>query len=364
MKSRRKPKRVGILTGGGDCPGLNAVIRAACRTAFNHGIEVYGVEDGFDGLLHKKLRQLEPSDVSGILHLGGTILGTTNRANPFRYATRQGKRVIEVDRSGEVVKNFHELGLDALIAIGGDGTLGIAERLARRGIPTVGVPKTIDNDIPGTVITFGFDTAVSTATDALDKLHSTAEAHKRVMVVEVMGRHAGWIALQSGIAGGADVILIPEIPFQVESVCEKIRDRARHGRDFSIVVAAEGAKERGGAVRTRGARRAGRETRLGGIAEWLAVEIERRTGKETRSLVLGHLQRGGAPTTFDRLLGTRFGAAAMRLVVDGHFGKLVSLAPPAIQAVPLRVAVGRIRTVPLHSDVIRSARDLGVGFGD
>jgi 6-phosphofructokinase 1 len=364
MKPRPKPKRVGILTGGGDCPGLNAVIRAACRTGFNHGVEVYGIEDGFDGLLNRKLRPLESSDVSGILHLGGTILGTTNRANPFRYPAREGKRMVEVDRSAEVVKNFHELGLDALIAIGGDGTLGIAERFSRRGIPTVGVPKTIDNDIAGTVITFGFDTAVSTATDALDKLHSTAEAHKRVMVVEVMGRHAGWIALQSGIAGGADVILIPEIPFEIESVCEKIRDRARHGRDFSIVVAAEGASPRGGTVRTKGKRGVGREARLGGIAEWLAVEIERRTNKETRSLVLGHLQRGGAPTTFDRLLGTRFGAAAMRLVVDGHFGKLVSLAPPSIQAVPLRNAVGRIRTVPKNSDVIRSARDLGVGFGD
>jgi 6-phosphofructokinase 1 len=363
---RNHPRRVGILTGGGDCPGLNAVIRAAARTAFNLGIEVYGIEDGFDGLLQKKIRELTPANVKGILHLGGTILGTTNRANPFHYPVRQGGKLVEQDRSDDAVRNFHALGFDALIAIGGDGTLAIAERFSRKGIPVVGVPKTIDNDIPATVITFGFDTAVSTATDALDKLHSTAESHKRVMVVELMGRYAGWIALNSGVAGGADVILIPEIPFDVEKVCDKIRDRERHGREFSIVVVAEGAAEKGGGMRTRAKQQAGREPLLGGIAEWLAREIERRTSKETRSLVLGHLQRGGAPTTFDRLLGTRFGAAAMRLVADGEFGMMVALLPPKVLAVPLRQAVGRgkIRSVPRDSDVIRSARDLGISFGD
>jgi 6-phosphofructokinase 1 len=363
---RRKPRRVGILTGGGDCPGLNAVIRAAARTAFNLGIEAHGIEEGFDGLLRGKVRPLTPATVKGILHLGGTILGTTNRANPFRYPARRNGKTVEVDRSDEALRQFKRLGFDALIAIGGDGTLGIAERFSRKGIPVVGVPKTIDNDIPATVITFGFDTAVSTATEALDKLHSTAESHKRVMVVELMGRYAGWIALHSGVAGGADVILIPEIPFDVERVCDKIRDRERHGREFSIVVVAEGAIAKGGARVTRGGPRAGREVLLGGIAEWLAREIERRTGKETRSLVLGHLQRGGAPTTFDRLLATRFGAAAMRLVSEGAFGRMVALDPPTIRAVPLSRAAGhgKIRSVPLDSDVVRSARDLGISFGD
>ncbi len=359
-------RKVGILTGGGDCPGLNAVIRAASKTAFNLGVQAYGIEDGFDGLLQRKVRELRPQDVKGILHLGGTILGTTNRANPFRYPVEKRGRIVETDRSDEVVRNFRRLGLDALIAIGGDGTLAIAHALARKGIPLVGVPKTIDNDIPATVITFGFDTAVSTATDALDKLHSTAESHKRVMVVELMGRYAGWIALHAGVAGGADVILIPEIPFDVDRVCDKVRERVRKGRDFSIVVIAEGAREKGGALRTKGEKQAGREPLLGGIAEWLGKEIERRTGKESRSLVLGHLQRGGAPTTFDRLLGTRFGAAAMRLVAEGAFGKMVALNPPRVMAVSLASVVGsgRIRSVPLGSDVVRSARDLGIGFGD
>jgi len=363
---RLRPNRVALLTGGGDCPGLNAVIRATSRTAFNLGWEVWGVEDGFDGLLQKNVRRLTRRDVRGILQVGGTILGTTNRANPFSYPVARGSRTVEVDRSDQVVRNFRALGFDALIAIGGDGTLGIAERFARKGIPVVGVPKTIDNDIEATVITFGFDTAVSTATDALDKLHTTAESHKRVMVVEVMGRYAGWIALHSGIAGGADVILIPEIPFDVERVCEAVRARERAGREFSIVVAAEGAAVKGGRLLTRGPRQAGREVRLGGIAEWLAEEIGRRTGKETRSLVLGHLQRGGAPTTFDRLLGTRFGAAAMRFVAAKRFGAMVALDPPKVLAVPLRKAVGhgKIRRVPLSSDVIRSARDVGISFGD
>jgi len=363
---RQRSQRLGLLTGGGDCPGLNAVIRAASRTAFNLGWEVYGVEEGFDGLLHRRVRRLERPDVRGILHRGGTILGTTNRANPFRYPMRKRGRWQEVDRSDEVVRNFRRLGLDALIAIGGDGTLSIAERFHRKGLPVVGVPKTIDNDVAATLVTFGFDSAVATATDALDKLHTTAEAHKRVMVVEVMGRHAGWIALNAGIAGGADVILLPEIPFDIERVCEAVLDRERAGREFSIVVAAEGARPRDGELRTRFAAQAGREARLGGVAAWLEQEVEAGTGKETRSLVLGHLQRGGAPTTFDRLLGTRFGAAAMRLAAEGCFGVMVALTPPTVQPVPLREAVGpgRLKTVPPDSDAIRSARDLGIRFGD
>ncbi|MGE0452472.1 MAG: 6-phosphofructokinase [Vicinamibacteria bacterium] len=366
MARAKRRLNLGILTGGGDCPGLNAVIRAACRTAFNLGFEVYGIEDGFDGLLQRKLRRLQPADIRGILHVGGTILGTTNRANPFKYPERRGNKVVEVDRSDDVLRSFQELGLDALIAIGGDGTLGIAAGLARKGLPVVGVPKTIDNDIPGTVITFGFDTAVATATDALDKLHTTAESHKRVMVVEVMGRNAGWIALNSGVAGGADVILIPEIPFDLEKVCDVVRARQRNGREFSIVVAAEGALPKGGRRRTKGPREAGREVRLGGIAEWLATEIQARTGKESRSMVLGHLQRGGAPTTFDRLLSSRLGAAATRLVADGRFGRMVALVPPVVKDVPLEKVVGhgQIRTVPRNSDVVRTARDMGIGFGD
>jgi 6-phosphofructokinase 1 len=362
----RRAKRVAVLTGGGDCPGLNAVIRAVTRTAFNLGWEVWGVEDGFDGLLRKDVRRLAPRDVRGILQLGGTILGTTNRANPFAYPVTKGRRLVEADRSEEVVRNFKSLGLDALIAIGGDGTLGIAERFFQKGVPIVGVPKTIDNDIAATVITFGFDTAVATATDALDKLHTTAESHKRVMVVEVMGRYAGWIALHAGIAGGADVILLPEIPFEVEKVCDVIRGRERSRREFSIVVAAEGAAPKGGELMTKGPKEVGREVRLGGIAEWLAGEIARRTGKETRSLVLGHLQRGGAPTAFDRLLSTRLGAAAMRFAHQRLFGTMVALDPPEVRAVPLVEAVGHgmMRRVPVDSDIIRSARDIGIGFGD
>jgi 6-phosphofructokinase 1 len=356
---------VALLTGGGDCPGLNAVIRAASRTAFNLGYEVYGVEDAFDGFLTGKVRRLTPRHVRGLLHLGGTILGTTNRANPFAYPTRRKGALVEVDRSADVLRSVRDHGLDAVVAIGGDGTLGIAERLYRLGLPVVGVPKTIDNDIAATVITFGFDTAVTTATDALDKLHTTAESHKRVMVVEVMGRYAGWIALHCGIAGGADVILIPEIPFRLERVCEAIKRRERAGRSFSIVVVAEGAFPRGGRRSTVGPREAGREVRLGGIGEWLAREIAEATGKETRSLVLGHLQRGGAPSSFDRLLATRLGTAAMRLVAREQFGRMVALDPPRVRAVPLREAVGKgkMKLVPRDSDIVRSARDVGIEFG-
>jgi len=365
MASRRL-RRVGLLTGGGDCPGLNAVIRAAARTGFHLGWEVWGIEDGFDGLLTRDVRRLTGRDVRGILQLGGTILGTTNRRNPFQYPVRKGKAFVEADRSNEVMRNFKALGLDALIAIGGDGTLAIADRFARKGMKIVGVPKTIDNDIPATVVTFGFDTAVSTATDALDRLHTTAESHKRVMVVELMGRSTGWIALHSGVSGGADAILIPEIPFDVHKVCDTIRARERARREFSIVVVAEGAIARHGRQIVREPKEVGREPRLGGIGEWLAVEIARHTGKETRSLVLGHLQRGGQPTSFDRLLGTRFGAAAMRMVAQGRFGTMVALVPPKVLAVPLAKAVGhgRIKKVPLDSDILLSARDMGIGFGD
>ena len=360
-------RRIGISTGGGDAPGLNAVIRAAVKSALNRGWEVVGIRRGFDGLFKPGMaKKLTGKDVAGILTMGGTILGTTNRGNPFEYRTRVGGKTVVKDMSGHVLQSVRKMGLDAIVCIGGDGTLQIARRLADMGVPVVGVPKTIDNDMPGTVVTFGYDTAVSTATDALDKLHSTAASHQRTMVVEVMGRYAGWIALNSGVAGGADVILIPEIPFDMDVVCKKIEDRYHRKRNFAIVVAAEGAMPVGGKMLTREHKDTGRqEVLLGGIAQWVAEEIQNRTGRETRSLVLGHLQRGGHPTTFDRLLGTRFGAAAIRLIADGGFGRMVCLRPPTIDSVSLEeVATGKPRTVPLDSDTILSARQMGISFGD
>jgi len=360
--AKRDVKRIGILTGGGDCPGLNAVIRAAAKSAMNLGWKVYGIRNAFGGMRSAaNFKLLSPADVRGIVNRGGTILGTSNRINPFEVADRKG----EVhDESGRVMDNFRKKKLDAVICIGGDGTLRIAQKFYELGMPVVGVPKTIDNDLSATVITFGYDTAVSVATDAIDKLHPTAESHRRCMVVEVMGRYAGWIALNSGVAGGADVILIPEIPYDLDRVCTKIRARDREGAGFSIVVVAEGAKEKGGSLRTKGAKEAGREVRLGGVGEYVASEIQRRIGKETRALVLGHLQRGGHPTTFDRLLGTRFGAAAVRHVQKNDFGKMVALDPPEIKAVPIKKAVSKMKGVGVKSDVIESARAIGISFGD
>jgi len=357
--------RVGVLTGGGDCPGLNAVIRAAVKTSVGFGWEVLGIEESFDGLVHSHTRPMNAASVSGILHLGGTILGTTNAANPFSYPSlAQGGKTIERDISDTVVTNFRKLGLDGLIVIGGDGTLSIAERFYEKGMPLVGVPKTIDNDIDGTVISFGFDTAVNTARDALDKLHTTAESHRRVIVVEVMGRQAGWVAVHSGIAGGADVILIPEIPYDISKVAHTVMTRERLGKHFSIVVVAEGAFPAGGVPTYTEAKRAGREQRLGGICERVASAITELTGKETRVVVLGHLQRGGPPTTFDRVLGTRFGAGAARLIRKGAFGRMVALVPPDVKSIPIRAAIGRMKTVPVDNDIIESAREIGICFGD
>jgi 6-phosphofructokinase 1 len=364
MVRRKRRRKVGILTGGGDCPGLNAVIRAATRAAIHCDWEIYGIEDGFDGLIQKKSSRLTRADVRGLLARGGTILGTTNRINPFEYPAKRGRTIVETDRSAEAIRNFDGMGLAGLIVVGGEGTLAIAERFHRRGLPVVGVPKTIDNDLPGTALTFGFDTAVATATEALDRLHTTAEAHDRVMVVEVMGRHAGWIALHSGIAGGADVILIPEIPYRIDGIVDLVRARERAGRAFSIIVVAEGAAPVGGAPVTREPKQPGRPERLGGIGERLAEELSPRLKKETRSLALGHLLRGGSPSTFDRLLATRFGVAAMRLVDEGLFGNMVSWKPPSVVALPLHQVVGRTRTVPTDSDIIQAARYLGIGFGD
>jgi 6-phosphofructokinase 1 len=354
--------KIAISTGGGDAPGLNAVIRGAVLSAINRGWQCVGVRRGFSGLLGEDLLvPLGAQEVRGITHLGGTILGTTNRGNPFKWREQQPNGTsIERDRSDELVTAFRAFELEALIVIGGDGSLALARQLMAKGVPIVGVPKTIDNDVGGTVATFGFDTAVATATDAIDKLHSTAESHERVMVVEVMGRNAGFIALHSGIAGSADIILIPEIPFDIARVCEKIARREQQGRHFSIVVAAEGAVPRGGAeIYVDPERR-----RLGGIAERVAAAIEQRTGKETRSLVLGHLQRGGSPTTFDRLLGLRFGSAAVRLVAEGRFGMMVALQPPNIVPVPIDEVLSHPKRVPLDSDVVATARDIGISFGD
>jgi ATP-dependent phosphofructokinase / diphosphate-dependent phosphofructokinase len=356
-------KRLGVLTGGGDAPGLNAVIRAVVKSATHSGIECLGLEDSFDGLLEaNRCRALTPRDVTGILRLGGTILGTLNHGNPFDSViqTSEGPRPY-----GErVVEMFNRMGLDALITIGGDGTLAIADQFYRLGIPIVGVPKTIDNDIVGTTNCFGFDTAVAFATDAIDRLHTTAEAHHRVMVVEVMGRYAGWIALYAGVAGGADAILIPEVPFDLKLVADRILERDRWGAKFSIIVAAEGAFPLGGEISLIEAASDAHVERLGGIGAQVCAALGRLTGKESRSVVLGHLQRGGAPTSFDRLLATRFGGKAVELVTQGQFGTMVAFAPPDIIARRLEDVVGRTKTVPLDFDLMHTARALGVTFGD
>jgi 6-phosphofructokinase 1 len=356
-------KRVGLLTGGGDAPGLNAVIRAVVKSAVNSGWECIGLEDSFDGLIEPdRWRLLTPRDVTGIIRIGGTILGTKNRGNPFAYPVQTSDGV--KDYSERCLETFDRLKLDALIVVGGDGTIAIAHEFSKRGMPIVAVPKTIDNDIVCTTSTFGFDSAVSFATDAIDRLHTTAEAHRRVMIVEVMGRYAGWIALYAGVAGGADAILIPEIPFDLGRVAERIAERDRLGARFSIVVVAEGAKPLGGTVSLMREAGAGSVERLGGVGHRVAGELETLTGKEARCVVLGHLQRGGAPTSFDRVLATRFGGKAVELVRQGQFGVMVANRPPDIVPVPMSEVVGRTKLIPANLDLIQTARDLGVSFGD
>jgi 6-phosphofructokinase 1 len=363
-------KRIAINTGGGDAPGLNAVIRAVVVAAVNRGWECYGIRDGYNGLLEPKkypeggLIPLPKSKVRGITHLGGTILGTTNKGNPLTWPMK-GKdgKLHETDRTDELIKAFKKNKIDALVAIGGDGSLGIANVLAQKGLCVVGVPKTIDNDLEKTVITFGFDTAVSFATACIDRLHSTAEAHQRVMVVEVMGRYAGWIALESGVSGTADAILIPEIPYDIHKVAQKIEERWKHGAHFAIIVVAEGAKPKGGSFSVI-SKEIGRAEKLGGAGERVAKEIQEFTGKETRCVVLGHLLRGGTPTTFDRLISLRFGAAAVRALAEGQKGVMVALDPPTVRYVPLAEATSRMKTVPLDCDIILTAHDLGISFGN
>jgi 6-phosphofructokinase 1 len=365
--------RIGILTGGGDCPGLNAVIRAVVLAAAQRGWTTVGIVGGFEGLLAPtNTRVLDPDGMDGMLYLGGTVLGTSNRG---RFSAKVGHgEVRQIDPAvlAEAKANFDRLGLRALVVVGGDGSLTIAQQCMEVGIPVVGVPKTIDNDIAGTVVTFGFDTAVSFATDALDRLRSTAQSHQRVMVCEMMGRYAGWIALHAGISGGADVILIPEIPFSLESVCAKIRQRVAEGKHDSLVVVAEGAREKNHDYVTSEAPKVGqgpsggafREARLGGVATVVAEGIQEKTGKETRVCVLGHLQRGGVPTTFDRLLCTRFGVGAVRLIAEEKFGQMVANRPPDTLGIPIAEAIGQLRTVPPDCDVVRTARALGINFGD
>jgi 6-phosphofructokinase 1 len=355
-----------VGTAGGDAPGLNAVIRAVVRAAEPLGWEVFGVERGYDGILSMKgVRRLTREDTRGLLSRGGTILGSTTSGNPFKYPVTVRGKTVERDLSGRLLANFRRLGIDAHVAIGGDGSLAIAAALHRRGLRVVGVPKTIDNDLPGTETTFGFDTAVTTAAEALERLRTTAASHQRVMVVEVMGRDAGWIALHAGIAGGAEAILIPEIPYAIESVCRAVEARYRSGRGYAVVVAAEGAAPRDGKQAVLApAGLGGQPARLGGVAEPLAREIEERTGRPCRSMVLGHLQRGGSPTPLDRLLATRFGAAAVRFIQEGRFGQMVALDPPDIVAVPLSRIAGRQKRVPAGCDAVLAARAVGVSFGD
>lgn len=358
-------KRIGILTGGGDAPGLNAVIRAAVKTALNeYDCEALGIKNGYDGFLDEDgIIPLGRSEVRGILPRGGTILGAANRGNPYaRKVIRDGKEVT-IDVSDEIVKGIEKLKMDALLVLGGDGTLHIAHELAQKGVPVIGVPKTIDNDIGGTEITFGFDTALNIATEALDRLHTTAESHHRAMVIELMGRDAGFIALNAGVSGGADVILIPEIPFKFESVMAKIRQRAERGRKFSILAVSEGAKMQGG---KQVFSRKGDEIyvpRLGGIGQVVAEHIESE-GYESRVTVLGHLQRGGTPTAFDRWLATRYGAAAVRLAARGGFDRMVALQCGEITDISLEEATATPKRVNTNGDAVVTARNIGISFGD
>ena len=357
--------RIGVVTGGGDCPGLNAVIRAAAKAAHRRGWEAIGILGGYEGLLApQQTKMLEGDLLAGLLVRGGTILGTANQGKFSAKVGHGESRRLPVELLDETKRGCEQLGLNGLVSIGGDGSLSIAQQMFEHGIPVVGVPKTIDNDLAATMMTFGFDSAVACATDAIDRLHSTAESHRRVMVLEVMGRYAGWIAIYSGLAGGADVILIPEIPFNYEAICRKVAERDQEGRHFTIVVVAEGARPAGADFVTSAAGPANREARLGGIGAQVAAEIQQRTGKESRSVVLGHLQRGGSPTNMDRALCTAFGAKAVELIADKQFGKMVAFSNSQITSVPLAEATGQLRTVPLGGGFVTAARSMGICLGD
>ena len=359
-------RRIGILTGGGDCPGLNAVIRAVAKAALGGGLEVIGIEDGYLGLIENRLRVLASADVSGILTAGGTILGSCNKANPADYTVPAGDGTwVRRDVRDQVVKHCNAARLDALVAIGGDGTMSGAADLIARGLNIVGVPKTIDNDLWATDITFGHDTAVATASDALDKVHTTASSHHRVMVVELMGRYAGWLALHAGVASGADVILIPEIPFYLEAVADKCRQRHKVGKGFTIVAVGEGATPVGGEQFINHVDPSSPDPiRLGGVGRFVTNEVGRLTGLESRSIVLGHIQRGGTPTPHDRILATQFGFHAFELLMAGRFGRLVVQRGGKIDSVPIADVAGKVRTVPRDYPLIQAARAIGTSFGD
>ncbi len=363
---KSKVCKIGILTAGGDCPGLNCVIRVIVKAAIHeYNIEVIGFKDGYDGLIKDEYITLRSRDVSGIINLGGTILGTSNIANPYRYPVTHGKKLILEDRSKDAIANYKKNGLDCLIAIGGDGTLSIASKLIKDGLNIVGCPKTIDNDLSGTDFTFGFESAVVTATEAIDKLHSTAQSHHRVMILEVMGRYAGWIALFSGVAGGGDIILIPEIPYDMKKIVKKIEERHRVGKRFSIIVIAEGAKPKGGKLTISKIVEASTDqVRLGGVGSMLASAVETMTGIETRATILGHLQRGGTPTPFDRNLATRYGYQALKMAVEGKFGRMAALQCGRVTSVPISKAIGKLKTVPLNHPLIEMAKAIGTSFGD
>jgi ATP-dependent phosphofructokinase / diphosphate-dependent phosphofructokinase len=366
MGENGRIERIGILTGGGDCPGLNAVIRAVVKTAvFRYKLEVVGFLEGYLGLIRNMTRRLEAADASGILHQGGTILGTSNRDNPFRFpVTVRGKKTFR-DLSDQAIRNLKRNKIDALIAVGGDGSLTIAYQLYEKGVPVVGIPKTIDNDLWGTDVTFGFNTALQTAMEAIDKIQTTAASHHRVMVVEVMGRYAGWIALEAGIASGGDVVLIPEIPYDIDKICEVVRRRYRYGKRSSIVVVAEGAKPRKGQVVVRQLVADSTDpVRLGGVGYKIGNDIEEKTGLETRVIVLGHIQRGGSPIAFDRILATRYGSEAVDLVMKKKFGRMICLRGVKIGSIALKSVQNDQRKVFPNGDLVKTARSIAISFGD
>ncbi len=358
-------KRVGILTGGGDCPGLNAVINAVVKAAtIDYEMEVIGFLDGYEGLVENRFKVLGLADVSGILSLGGTILGTSNRADPFHYPVLQGDDFVYMDRSSQAILNYEALGLDALIAVGGDGTMAASAQMAEKGIPIVGVPKTIDNDLYGTDQTFGYDSALAIATEAVDRIHTTAQAHHRVMIIEVMGRYAGWLALGAGLAGGGDIILLPEIPYDIDAVCAKVRGRTARGKTFSIIVVGEGAKPIGGSmVVARRVKNSPDAIRLGGISNELAKQLEAILNIECRVTILGHLLRGGSPTAYDRILATRFGYEAIGRVASGAFGQMVALHGTEIGSVPIASVAGKFRRVTPDHPWVKVANGIGLSLG-
>lgn len=358
-------KKIGVLTAGGDCPGLNAVVRAVSKNALRHGIEVIGFKNGFDGLVRNEFIQIDAQAVSGILTLGGTILGTSNIANPFRYTLPPfGTPEKPADLSEVALHNFKTNDLDALITIGGDGTLHMSQQFVELGMPIVAVPKTIDNDLDATDLTFGFDSAMAVATDAVDRIHSTAQSHHRVMIIETMGRYAGWIALRSAIAGGGDIVLLPEIPYNDQVIVDYILDRRSKGKNFSIIVAAEGAKnEAGEQAVTRTIAGSTDPVRLGGIGFKISNMVEEKCRVESRVVVLGHLQRGGTPTAFDRWLSTRFGARALDLVLEGKFGMMVSLQGFNIGEVKISDAISKLKLVDPHGEEVKTALEVGMSFG-